>query len=126
MLLQVTFNLSHGMFIYGIYSYNNFKGCHTRIVSAISNTHQIGIYITIRLDENPIGLVGYMCPTPSPSITPPTTTTTSTTNIHDPGSSDWWGIRAVWLDKCTPPHQAYQYTSRQVLNQHRIGGKSER
>ena len=36
-------------------------------------------------------------------------------------------IRAVRLDICTPPpHQAYQYTSRQVLNQHRIGGESER
>ena len=49
------------------------------------------------------------------------------TNIHDAGSSDWLGIRAVWLDICTlPPHQAYQYTSRQVLHQHRIGGESER
>ena len=57
-LLQVTFNLSYGMYIYGIYSYDNFKGCHTRIVSPISNTHQIGIHITIRLDSNPIGLVG--------------------------------------------------------------------
>ena len=48
------------------------------------------------------------------------------TNIHDAGLSDWLGNRAVWLDICTPPpHQAYQYTSRQVLHQHRIGGESE-
>ena len=109
--------------IYGIYSYNNFKGCHTRIVSAISNTHQIGIYITIRLDENPIGLVGYVCGTPPPS-TPPAIYMTpghriggeterlsrlylsplpiTTPPIHiTPGlksTSDWWNFRAVRSD----------------------------
>ena len=106
--------------IYGIYSYNNFKGCHTRIVSAVSNTHQIGIYITIRLDENPIGLVGYMCAAP-PSSTPPAIYMTPGHRIG--GESERFGWIYV---PPPPPRQAYQYTSRQVLNQHRISGESER
>ena len=60
-------------------------------------------------------------PLPPPLFPPPIFMT--------PGHRIGGKIQAVWLDICTsprPPHQAYQYTSRQVLNQHRIGGETER
>ena len=37
----------------------------------------------------------------------------------------WESERFGWI-YVPPPHQAYQYTSRQVLHQHLIGGETER
>ena len=56
------------------------------------------------MDGNPIGLVGYMCAAPPPPpLPPPPTTTTTTTNIHDAGSSDWWGIQRFGWIYVPPP-----------------------
>ena len=60
------------------------------------------------MDGKPIGLVRYMCAAPPPPPLPPPTTTIGL--VGKPSGL----VGYMYL----PPHQAYQYTSRQVLNQH--------
>ena len=77
----------------------------------------------IRRESDRFGRI-YVCGTLPPLHYPPPPPIFMT-----PGHRIGGKIQEVWLDICTsprPPHQAYQYTSRQVLNQHRIGGEPER
>ena len=114
MLLQVTFNLSYGMYIYGIYSYDNFKGCHTPHCFGDKQytSNRDPYYHQIRRETDRFGRL-YVCGTPPPpKLPPPPPPPICMTPGHRVGG----GSRAVCLDICSsPPHQAYQYTSRQVL-----------